>query len=76
MSDRMSEIRDKIIQLLREHDEMCTKDVAKGLKLSPSTTSKYLEIFRAEGLLIKSDNRKPYIYWRLKDSNNAKPTNE
>lgn len=68
MSDRTSEIKDNIIQLLKERREMFTKEIAKNLKMSPATTSKYLEILRAEGKVIKSDERKPYVNWCLKDN--------
>ena len=68
MGDRTSEIKNNIIQLLKERGEMFSKDIAKNIKVSPATTSKYLEILLAEGKLIKSDERKPYINWRLKDN--------
>ena len=72
MNDRTDEIKDKIIQLLREHGEMFTKEIAGSLGMSSATTSKYLLILRAEGVIIKSDDRKPYTYWRLKDNKNSK----
>ena len=68
MSDRADEIKSKIIQLLREHREMFTKEIADSLEMSPSTTSKYLEILRAEKMVTRSDDRKPYAIWRLKDN--------
>jgi len=71
MSDRTDEIKDKIIQLLKkERREMFTKEIADNLfpKMSPATTSKYLGILDAEGKVTKSDERKPYTYWHLKDN--------
>ncbi len=68
MGDRTSEIKDNIVQLLTEHGEMFTKDIAKNIKVSPATTSKYLGILHAEGKVTKSDERKPYVNWRLKDN--------
>lgn len=68
MGDRTSEIKNNIIQLLKEHGEMFTKEIAGNLGMSSATTSKYLLILRAEGVIIKSDDRKPYTYWRLKDN--------
>lgn len=74
MSDRESEIKDKIIQLLKkERREMFTKEIAQNLKIALPTISKYLGILHAEGEVTKSNERKPYIYWRLKD--NGKQTN-
>ena len=74
MSDRGSETKDKIIQLLKkERREMFTKEIAQNLKMALPTISKYLGILHAEGEVTKSDERKPYIYWRLKD--NGKQTN-
>ena len=68
MSDRTSEIKDNIIRQLKERGEMFTKDIAKNINVSPATTSKYLGILHAEGKVIKSDERKPYVNWRLKDN--------
>jgi len=74
MSDRGSEIKDKIIQLLKkERREMFTKEIAQNLNMALPTISKYLGILHAEGDVTKFDERKPYIYWRLKD--NDKLTN-
>jgi len=68
MSDNGSETKNKIIQLLRkEHRKMFTKEIAKDLKMAPTTISKYLEILHAEGVVIKSDETKPYKYWSLKN---------
>jgi len=75
MSDRTDEIKDKIIQLLKkERREMFTKEIADNLspKMSPATTSKYLEILRAEGKVIRSDEKKPFANWRLKDNDSGK----
>lgn len=69
MSDRGSEIKDKIIQLLKkERHEMFTKEIAQNLKIALPTISKYLGILHAEGKVTKSDERKPYTYWCLKDN--------
>ena len=69
MSDRTDEIKDKITQLLKkERREMFSKEIAQNLKISPQTISKYLGILYAEGKVTKSDDRKPYTYWRLKDN--------
>lgn len=69
MSDKGSETRDKIIQLLKkERREMFTKEIAQKLRMALPTISKYLGILHAEGEVTKSDERKPYIYWRLKDN--------
>ena len=68
MSDSGSETKDKIIQLLRkEQRQMFTKEIAKNLEMALPTISKYLGILHAEGEVIKSDERKPYTYWSLKD---------
>ena len=66
MSDREDEIKDKIIQLLKQQGKMFIKDIAGKLTTSPSTISKYLGILNAEGKVSKSEQR-PYIYWQLKD---------
>lgn len=69
MSDRGNETKDKIIQLLKkERREMFTKEIAQNLKMALPTISKYLGILHAEGDVIKFDERKPYIYWRLKEN--------
>jgi Mn-dependent DtxR family transcriptional regulator len=69
MSDSGSETKDKIIQLLRkERREMFTKEIAQKLTMALPTVSKYLGILHAEGQVIKSDERKPYTYWSLKDN--------
>jgi len=68
MSDREDEAKDKIIQLLKkERREMFTKEIAQTLKMALPTASKYLGILHAEGKVIKSDKRKPYIIWLLKE---------
>ena len=68
MGDRTSEIKNNIIQLLKERGEMFTKDIANNSspKMSPATASKYLGILHAEGKVLKSEQR-PYIYWQLRD---------
>ena len=69
MSDREGETKDKIIQLLKkERREMFTKEIAQNLKITLPTISKYLGILHAEGDVTKFDERKPYIYWRLKEN--------
>ncbi len=54
---------------------MFTKEIAQNIKMAPPTISKYLGILHAEGEIIKSDERKPYTYWRLKDEYNNKKVN-
>ena len=73
MSDKESETKEKIIQLLKkERREMFTKEIAQNLNMALPTISKYLGILHAEGDLTKLDKRKPYIYWRLKDNDSGK----
>ena len=67
MSDKESETKDKIIQLLtKERRQMFTKEISQNLKMALPTISKYLGILHAEGDITKFDERKPYIYWGLK----------
>lgn len=69
MSDATDEVKNKIIHLLKkERREMFTKEIAKNLKMAPPTISKYLGILKAEGKVTKSDERKPYTFWRLKNN--------
>ena len=69
MSDREDETKDKIIQLLKkERREMFTKEISQKLYITLPTISKYLSILHAEGYLTKFDERKPYIYWGLKEN--------
>ena len=60
------EIKDKIIQLLKQQGKMFIKDIAGKLNISPATVSKYLGILHAEGKVSKSEQR-PYKYWQIKD---------
>ncbi len=59
----MDEIRRDILKLLEGGREMFSLEIAKNLGLSPPTTSKYLEILKAEGKVISYD-RLPYKYWK------------
>jgi len=69
MSDKEIEIKENIIHLLKkERREMFTKEITQKMKMALPTISKYLGILHAEGKVIKSDERKPYTYWRLKDT--------
>lgn len=60
------EIKDRIIQLLKQQGKMFNKEIAGKLTTSPATVSKYLGILHAEGKVSKSEQR-PYIYWQIKD---------
>jgi DNA-binding Lrp family transcriptional regulator len=59
----MDEKKRSILKLLEREREMFTLEIARSLSLSPPTTSKYLEILKAEGK-VTSYKRLPYIYWR------------
>jgi DNA-binding Lrp family transcriptional regulator len=60
----MDDKKNKILDLLWAHDEMFTLEIAKILGLSAPTTSKYLEILKAEGK-ITNFQRLPYVYWKI-----------
>ena len=60
------ELKDKIIASLRKIGEMFTGEIAKELKISASTASKYLEILYAEGK-VKRREKRPYTYWCIKE---------
>jgi Mn-dependent DtxR family transcriptional regulator len=60
----MNDKKNMIIDLLSAHEEMFTLEVAKILGLSAPTTSKYLEILKAEGK-ITNLQRLPYVYWKI-----------
>ena len=59
----MSEIKRNILNLLEGGHTMFTAEIAKALKISPATASKYLEILEAEGK-IKKERKTPYVYWK------------
>jgi DNA-binding transcriptional ArsR family regulator len=51
-----------ILEYLRSHGKSCVKDVAKGIKLSPPTTSKYLLVLLGEKK-VKREIKRPYHYY-------------
>jgi predicted transcriptional regulator len=59
----MEEVKNKILDLLENRQELFTLEIARSLGLSPPTTAKYLEILKAEGR-ITNFNRLPYVYWK------------
>ena len=59
----MDEEKRNILSLLQAEHEMFTAEIAKNLGLSPPTTSKYLEILKAEGK-VTNYKRTPYVYWK------------
>lgn len=59
----MSEIKRNILDLLQGRDSMFTAEIARTLKISAATASKYLEILEAEGK-VKKERRTPYMYWK------------
>ena len=69
MSDRASEIKRQIVQLLNGKQESAfSKEIAHSLGLSLPTVSKYLEVLHAEGHIEKDDAKKPYIFWKPKEN--------
>jgi predicted transcriptional regulator len=64
----MDEKKRSILKLLDREQAMFTLEIAQSLDLSPPTTSKYLEILKAEGK-VTSYKRLPYIYWRRVTAN-------
>jgi len=42
-----------------------TKKIAVSIKMSTSTTSKYLDILEAKGLVKKDVSQLPHIHWTL-----------
>jgi DNA-binding transcriptional ArsR family regulator len=61
----MDEKKRMILELLEGEREMFTLEIARNLGASAPTTSKYLEVLKAEGK-VTSFERLPYVYWRLK----------
>jgi len=62
-----SELKQKILKLLKEKGEAYTKEIAKAISISTTTASKYLNILEAEGRVEKRI-QKPYTYWRIKNN--------
>ena len=59
----MQEKKRRILNLLEDGHEMFTAEIARRVGLSSATTSKYLEILKAE-LKVTNYKRTPYVYWR------------
>jgi Mn-dependent DtxR family transcriptional regulator len=59
----MSDIKGNILELLQGGGTLFTAEIAKTLKISSATASKYLGILEAEGK-VKKERRTPYIYWK------------
>jgi len=69
MSDRAIETKRQIIQFLNTRRESAfTKEIAHSLGMALPTVSKYLEVLCAEGQIEKDDEKKPYIFWKLKEN--------
>lgn len=64
----MADVKEEILRILREREEVYTKELAKILSKSPTTVSKYLVILEAEGR-VKRRVQKPYTYWSIKNKN-------
>jgi len=64
----MEKVKEKILELLQNCEEMFTSEIAKKLKISTTTASKYLGILEAEGK-IECHTVTPYKYWRIKKDN-------
>lgn len=64
----MEEKKLRILKLLQDGHEMFTADIAKSVGLSSATTSKYLEILKAERK-VTNYRRTPYVYWKKVDGN-------
>ena len=62
----MSEIKDKIMQVLQDGTDRFTAEIAKNLKISSTTASKYLSILEAEGKIV-CYQKTPYKYWKVKE---------
>ena len=59
----MQEKKRRILNLLQNGHDMFTTEIAKSIGLSAATTSKYLEILKAERK-VTNYKKTPYIYWR------------
>jgi predicted transcriptional regulator len=69
MSDSASETKRQIIRYLNVRQQSAfTKEIARSLGLALPTVSKYLEVLYAEGHLEKDDEKKPYIFWKVKEN--------
>ena len=67
----MEEKKLSILTLLQTGQEMFTAEIARSMGLSPATTSKYLEILKAEGK-VTSYKRTPYIHWKKVPGDNKR----
>jgi len=54
----------KILKVLKKHNELYTKEVAELAGLSTNTTSKYLHALEKEGK-VKMRKQKPFKFWKL-----------
>jgi len=63
----MENVKEKILEVLQNYEEMFTSEIAKKLKISTTTASKYLGILEAEGK-VECHVRTPYKYWRIKNT--------
>jgi len=61
----VDEKKKMILKLLTQGHDMFTLEIAQSLGTSAPTTSKYLEILKAEGK-VTSYKRLPYVYWKCK----------
>lgn len=59
------ELKDAILNYLREHGECTIGEIAKGIKASRSTTSKYLKVLEAEGRVERKE-KLPYVYYLIR----------
>jgi predicted ArsR family transcriptional regulator len=59
-------MKKRIIEVLQRKGEMFTSEIAKELRISPTTASKYLCVLEAKDIVEKDEKKKPYIHWRLK----------
>ena len=59
----VQEKKHKILNLLQDGHEMFTAEIAKSVGLSSATTSKYLQILKAEHK-VTNYHRAPYVYWK------------
>jgi len=66
----MKRVKEKIIKLLQDERELFTAEIAKKLKISSTTASRYLAILEAEGKIISSV-KTPYKYWGIKNKNSG-----
>jgi Mn-dependent DtxR family transcriptional regulator len=60
------EVRQSIVELLKKEGALFTSEIANKLKKSSSTTSKYLGVLEAKGIVERDMSKKPYVYWKVK----------